>query len=113
MNLCPPPHLFFPFGTEPIIFDTLLFVREACQIRRLVMGRPRLAERGLRVESHVWLVYVSECVDLNVHSGDWGTHRMFFRCLILTSILICILIVDLECEINPDLECDDQCWCQY
>jgi len=41
-----------PFGGEPIIFDTLLFVREACQIRRLVVSRPCLAERGLRVETH-------------------------------------------------------------
>ena len=53
MNLCRiPSHLLLPFGTEPIIFDTLLFVREACQIRRLEMGRPCLAERGLRVETH-------------------------------------------------------------
>jgi len=41
-----------PFGGEPIIFDTLLFVREACQIRRLEVSRPCLAERGLRVETH-------------------------------------------------------------
>ena len=47
-----PSHLLLPFGTEPIIFDTLLFVREACQIRRLVVSRPCLAERGLRVETH-------------------------------------------------------------
>ena len=44
-----------PFGGEPIIFDTLLVVREACQIRGLEVGRPRLAERGVRVESHVAL----------------------------------------------------------
>ena len=53
-----PPHLLFPFGTEPIIFDTLLFVREACQIRRLEVGRPRLAERGIRVETHFVLGFV-------------------------------------------------------
>ena len=44
-----------PFGGEPIIFDTLLFVREACQIRRLEVSRPCLAERGLRVETHCFV----------------------------------------------------------
>jgi hypothetical protein len=47
-----PPHLFFPFGTEPTIFDELLLVREACQIRRLVVGRPCLAKIGFRASTH-------------------------------------------------------------
>ena len=51
-----------PFGGEPIIFDTLLFVREACQIRRLEVSRPCLAERGLRVESHLALFLGGVCV---------------------------------------------------
>jgi len=48
----PASHLLIPFGGEPIIFDTLLFVREACQVRRLEVSRPCLAESGLRVETH-------------------------------------------------------------
>ena len=68
-----PAHLLLPFGTEPIIFDTLLFVREACQIRRLVVSRPRLAERGIGVETHCFVL----CGFCGV-AGAWGTHRMFF-----------------------------------
>ena len=79
MNLCPPPHLFFPFGTEPIIFDTLLFVREARQIRGLEVGRPCLAERGLGVETHCFVL----CGFCGVVCM-WGTHRMFFRMLHVT-----------------------------
>ena len=50
-----PPHLLFPFGGEPIIFDTLLFVREACQVRGLEVGGPCHAERGLGVETHCFV----------------------------------------------------------
>ena len=48
-----PAHILFPFGREPIIFDTLLFVREACQVRGLEVGGPCLAERGLGMVTHL------------------------------------------------------------
>ena len=103
MNLCPPPHLLFPFGTEPIIFDTLLFVREACQIRLFEMGRPCLAERGLRVETHVALC-----------GGLWsrellGDASHLFSILICICIFISILIVNLESEIP--IQCSYACAC--
>ena len=53
-----PSHLLFPFGTEPTIFDELLLVREACQIRRLVVGRPCLAKIGFRASTHFVLGFV-------------------------------------------------------
>ena len=34
-----------------------------------------------------------ECVDLIVHSGDWGTHRMFFR------------MFNVDVNIDVDIEC--------
>jgi len=77
-----------PFGGEPIIFDTLLFVREACQIRRLEVGRPCLAERGLWVGTHrfvfVW--------GIEWHVACWGTHRMFFN-------------IDMYVDIHLNIDC--------
>ena len=97
----PPPHLLFPFGGEPIIFDTLLFVREACQIRLFEVGRPCLAERGLRVETHCFVFGWGLC-DSRAPGGRIAS-------FLGMSILMCMFNVDSESEIDLDLECDNQC----
>ena len=37
------------------------------------------------------------CVIANVHSGDWGTHRMFFRGLNVN--------VNIDVDVDVDVDC--------
>ena len=70
------PHVLIPFGREPIIFDPLLFVREACQIRGLEVGGPCLTERGLGVETHFVLGFVVSCAcGGRIASFFWGVAK--------------------------------------